>query len=829
MRFYTYVGTLSNKVLVRGVNAETGNDFIRRENFQPTMFVEGKKGETPFRTLDDKPVYKISPGNIKETREFIRQYQDVDGFGIHGNDNFALQYTCKEWKGDVDYDISKIRIWNIDIEVDSEKGFPQPEKATSVVNAITVYDSIEDTYFTWGLGPWKNNRNDIRCEYFQMDTEEELLQHFLDLYQNSPPHILTGWNIEHFDIPYLVNRLTRLFGQKETKRLSPFGFIKERKITQKYYKESLVYDIYGVATMDYIRLYKKFAVGGIAESYRLNHIAFVELGEQKISYEEAGSLFKLARTDHQKFIDYNIKDVELVQRIDDKLKLIDLGITMAYDAKVNFVDVFGTVNIWDAIIYDHLRKKDIVGPTKTTHSKERTFIGAYVKEPIAGFHDWVVSFDLNSLYPHLIMQYNISPETIVGHKSDIDVENLLTQEADLSDVHEKGYAVAPNGTMYRKDKRGFLPTLMEEIYSDRVLYKKKMLDAQQRKEEGDDVGNEISKNLNIQMAKKIQLNSAYGAIGNQWFRYYDLRNAEAVTTGGQLAIRWIEKALNDFLNKYLDTIDYDYVVAIDTDSVYLRLGKFVDKFIKSDNKNKIIDTLDKAIKEAFEPMISKSYADLADYVNAYEQKMFMGREVIADKGVWTAKKRYALNVHDSEGVRYKKPKMKVMGMEIVKSSTPSNVRGKLKEAVNIMLTGNERQLQELVHKYKKEFRTLDIPDIAFPRGLNEYSKYEHAEKSVPIHARAAKVYNALLKKHDIKNAEKIGDGSKLKFIYLKTPNPFNSNAIAFLDGLPPEFDAERWVDYDTQFEKAFISPLEGVLQPVGWDWEEKSSLESFFG
>jgi DNA polymerase elongation subunit (family B) len=828
MRFYTYIGVLGNKILVRGVNAYTGNDFIKREDFLPTMFVEGNKGETPYRTLDDKPVYKVSPGCIKDSRDFIKQYQGVDGFKIHGNDNFALQYTCEEWKDEVDYDISKIRIWNIDIEVETEKGFPLPEQAMSVVNAITVYDSIEDRYFTWGLGPWNNHREDIECEYFQMDTEEELLQHFLSLYEQSPPHILTGWNIENFDIPYLVNRMTRLFGQKETKRLSPFGWIKERSVRQMFGKESVVYDIYGVAIMDYMKLYKKFAVGGIAESYRLNHIAFVELGDRKLSYEEAGSLFTLARTDHQKFIDYNIKDVELVQRIDNKLKLIDLGITMAYDAKINFQDVFGTVKIWDAIIYDHLKKQDIVCPTKTHHEKPRTFAGAYVKEPITGFHNWVVSFDLNSLYPHLIMQYNISPETIVGHKSNIDVNSLLNKESDLSDVCEKGYTVAPNGTMYRKDKRGFLPTLMEKIYADRVVYKKKMLDAQQRKEEGEDTENDISKYTNIQMAKKIQLNSAYGAIGNQWFRYYDLRNAEAVTTGGQLAIRWIEKALNSFLNKYLDTEDYDYVIAIDTDSVYLRLGKFVDKFIKSDDKNKICDVINKVAQEAFEPFITKSYEELANYVNAYEQKMFMGREVIADKAVWTAKKRYALNVYDSEGVRYKKPKMKVTGMEIVKSSTPANVRGKLKEAVNIMLTGNERQLQDLVHKYKKEFVTLSIPDIAFPRGLSDYTKYEHATKSVPIHARAAKVYNGLLKKHDIKNAEKIADGAKLKFIYLRTPNPFGSNAIAFLDGLPPEFDVERWVDYETQFEKAFLSPLEGVLNPVGWDWEEKSTLESFF-
>jgi len=828
MRFYTYVGTLGNKVLVRGVNTETGNDFIRREEFQPTLFVEGKKGDSKHRTLDDKVVYKISPGNIKESRDFIKQYQGVDGFNIHGNDNWALQYTCKEWPNDVQFDSTKLRVWNFDIEVESENGFPYPERADSIVNAITVYDSIDDTYYTWGLGEWVNARTDIKVVYKQMESEEALLQSFICHWESSPPHILTGWNIEGFDIPYIVNRISKLFGQKESKRLSPFGWIRERQIKGMYGKESIAYDLYGVATMDYLQLYKKFTYAN-QESFRLDHIAFVELGERKLSYEEEGSLFTLARKNHQKFIDYNIKDVELVKRIDEKQKLIELGITMAYDAKINFQDVFGTVKMWDAIIYDHLKKENIVCPMKPQNSKSERFEGAYVKEPLTGFHDWVVSFDLNSLYPHLIMQYNISPETLVGHKSDVNVNSLLAEECDLSELKDRNLTVAPNGSLYRRDKRGFLPILMEKIYNDRTVYKKRMLDAQQRKENGEDTGNEISKYNNIQMAKKIQLNSAYGAVGNQYFRYFDLRNAEAITMGGQLAIRWIERHLNDYLNKYLETDNYDYVVAIDTDSVYLRLGTFVDKFIPGDDKNKICDVIDKATKEAFEPFITQSYQKLADYVNAFEQKMFMGREVIADKAVWTAKKRYALNVYDNEGVRYAKPKMKVMGMEIVKSSTPSNVRGKLKEAVNLVLTGTEVQLQDLVHKYKKEFATLPISEISFPRGLSDYTKYEHATKSVPIHARAAKVYNALLKKHDIKNAEKIGDGSKLKFVYLKTPNPYGSNAIAFLTGIPPEFGVDRWVDYDIQFEKAFLSPLEGVLQPIGWDWEEKSTLESFFG
>ena len=343
--------------------------------------------------------------------------------------------------------------------------------------------------------------------------------------------------------------------------------------------------------------------------------------------------------------------------------------------------------------------------------------------------------------------------------------------------------------------------------------------------------NEISKYNNIQMAKKIQLNSAYGAVGSEYFRYYDLRNAEAITLGGQLAIKWIEKKLNAYLNDICKTDDYDFVVAIDTDSVYLRLDKIVKGSYKGKelpDKNKIVDLLDTISKKAIEPFIDKSYEELADYVNAYEQKMQMGRESISDTGLWTAKKRYALNVYDNEGVRYAKPKMKVMGLEIVKSSTPANVRDKLKESVAVMLNGNEQQIRDIVHKYKSDFYDLPPEDISFPRGINDYKKYLTQDNRIPIHVKGAMLFNKLLDKHGINTIEKITDGTKVKFAYLKTPNPYHQNVISFVGGLPKEFDLERWIDYDIQFEKAYIKPLEGLLTPMGWDWEEKSSLESYF-
>jgi DNA polymerase elongation subunit (family B) len=505
------------------------------------------------------------------------------------------------------------------------------------------------------------------------------------------------------------------------------------------------------------------------------------------------------------------------------MKLIDLTLTMAYDAKINYKDVFGTVKQWDAIIYDYLIRQNIVAPPKNHNVKSEQYAGAYVKKPILGKHNWIVSFDLNSLYPHLIMNYNISPETISGFLSGVSVDSLLDREVDLSKLKEDNTTVAPNGTIYTRDKRGFLPELMEKIYNERKVFKRKMLDAEQRKEDGEDTTNEISKYNNIQMAKKIQLNSAYGAIGNQWFRYYDLRNAEAITTGGQLAIRWIEKKLNSYLNNLLGT-DRDYIIAIDTDSVYVDMGKLVSRF----KPKRPVDFLDTIAKEKLEPFIDDSYQELADYVNAYEQKMQMGREVIAEQGLWTAKKRYALNVWDNEGVRYKKPKMKVMGLEIVKSSTPANVRGNLKKAVEVVLMGSESELQQLVTKYREEFKTLPVEDISFPRGISEYTKYLTQEKSVPIHIRGSILFNKLLDKYNLNEIERVDAGTKIKFVYLKVPNIHGQNVVSFVSGLPSEFDMEKSIDYDTQFEKAYLRPLESILEPIGWDWEKKSSLDSFF-
>lgn len=422
--------------------------------------------------------------------------------------------------------------------------------------------------------------------------------------------------------------------------------------------------------------------------------------------------------------------------------------------------------------------------------------------------------------------------------SQVNVDALVSRNVDLDALKIANVSIVPNGTLYRRDKRGFLPELMNKLYLERKAFKKKMLDAQQKKEDGEDVGNDIAKYNNFQMARKIQLNSAYGAIGNQYFRYYNLANAEAITLSGQLSIKWIANKLNIYFNRLLKTEDYDYVVAIDTDSSYIRLGNLIHKIFGDrrntpEEKTKIVDFLDKIAKEKIEPYIDECYQELADYMNAYEQKMFMEREVIADKAIWTAKKRYALNVYDNEGVRYAEPKMKVMGLEIVKSSTPEVVRKKLKKSVELILNTDNDTVIDYIDEFRKHFNEQEPQDIAFPRGVNGLEKYRNGDgyiKGTPIHVRGTLTFNRLIREHKLqKTVPQVQEGEKIKFIYLKEPNPLHENVISFQGGIPKEFDLHKYVDYDKMFEKTFLEPLKTILDVINWKHEVTASLEDFFG
>jgi len=622
-------------------------------------------------------------------------------------------------------------------------------------------------------------------------------------------------------------------GEKYAKRFSPWGIVRRNEIRIQG-RDNIAYDIAGVSIMDYLDLYRKSPATPNQESFRLDHIALMELGQQKLDHSEFDTFREFYTKNWQKFVDYNIVDVELVDKLEDKLKLIDLCCTRAYDAKINFSDVAFQVRTWDAIIFNYLKKKNIVIPQKDRNQKDEKYAGAYVKEPKPGKYDWVVSFDLNSLYPHLIMQYNISPETLLDQKHpSATVDRLLNQEITI----DGDYAVCANGAQFTKDKKGFLPELMEKMYNERVIFKKRMIKAKKAYEKNPtkDLEKEIARCNNVQMSKKIALNSAYGAIGNQYFRYYKLANAEAITLSGQVSIRWIENKMNQKMNKILKTEEVDYVIASDTDSIYLHCGPLVEAVYKGREKTTegVVSFLNKVCEVELEPYIESSYQELADYVNAYDQKMIMKRENIADRGIWTAKKRYILNVWDSEGVRYEQAKLKIMGIEAIKTSTPAPCRKFLKDAFGLLMTGTEDEVIDYIEQCRKDFKQLPPEEVAFPRSLSNVEKWKSSsdmyEKGCPIHVRGAILYNHYVKKKNLDNKyAAIQNGEKIKFCYLKTPNWMHENVISFIQDFPSELDLEKYVDYELQFNKSFMEPIKVILDCIGWETEHKNTLESFF-
>ena len=828
MNFYKNCVEYKGKLFVRGIHE--GQEFQEKIDFQPTFFTLTNK-ESKHTNLQGQYLHPTQFDSIAKAREFRKSY-DNSNSPIYGMERFAYQYIANEYKDDIDWQKDKIKIFTIDIETSCEEGFPDVDNPVEELLCLTVKNQTNKQIITWGTGDFKTDREDVT--YVRCNSEKELIKEFMSFWMKNYPDIITGWNCKFFDIPYLLGRISRLTDNKVIRKLSPWGLVEQKEIIVRG-RPKTIFSIMGIAMLDYIDLYQKF-IPVSQESYKLDYIGKVELGigKDEMPYETFREWYT---KDFQSFVDYNIQDVEIVDRLEDKLKLIELILTMAYEAKVNYDDVFSQVRVWDVLIYNYLRKEHIVVPEKSEQVKDTKYDGAYVKEPMTGMHDWIVSFDINSLYPHLIMQYNISPEKIVGMNPEgTSVNKLLSRKLNLEHLKDKDVCMAPNGATFKRDNAGFLPRLLDSMYQDRVVYKKKMMEAKKLHQEtkDDKYKNEIARCHNIQWAKKIALNSAYGAIGNQYFRYYDVRQATAITSSGQLVIRHIETEVNNYMNKILQTENVDYIVASDTDSIYLKLDSLVEKTCQDKTIDQKVNFIDKVAQQKIEPFIEKCFNDLSDYTNAFEQRMVMKREVIADKAIWTAKKRYMLHVLDDEGIRLTKPKMKIMGIEAVKSSTPEVCRGKIKEAIDMMMTKDNDTLIKFVADFREEFNQMTPEQISFPRSCNNLKKYRSSKdifvKGTPIHVKGALIYNQKIKEHKIDHIyPAIQEGDKIKFIKLKSRNPFKNDVISYITKLPREFELDEYIDRDIMFEKTFITPLSFILESIGWDVEKKASLEAFFG
>jgi DNA polymerase elongation subunit (family B) len=834
MFFYTNVFARGDKVYLRGY--KDGRRFSDIIQYKPYLFVPSdNKTSTKYKTLSGKPAVRMDFESISDAREFLKRYEDVSNYDIYGLTNFQYLFIYDKFHGDMAYDTSQINIIGLDIETDSSDGFPDIEKADKEVTAITLSRKGEKVV----LGMKDYTPSSENVHYIKCKDEWYLLQNFLKIWQSGryQPDIVTGWNIEFFDIPYLVNRIRAVLGDHEAKKLSPWGILEERKIEVRG-RENQTYTPAGINVLDYLNLYKKFKFE-MQESYRLDNIAEKELGVKKLDYSEYGSLNDLYVKNPQKFYDYNVHDVTLIDMLEERLKFIEQVIAFAYDAKVNYADTMTTVRPWDVIIHNYLLDRNIVIHQFKKASNYESLVGGYVKEPKIGMSKWVVSFDLNSLYPHLIMQYNISPETMIGREQYFpNIESIIEGYAVIEGNNE--VAVAANGVKFRKDKQGFLAALMEKMYNDRVDYKKKMLEAKQKLEDTPKdqteerrlIGNDIARYHNLQLAKKIQLNSAYGALGNEYFRWFSFDMAEAITMSGQLSIRWIEKKMNEYLNNLMKTSNKDYVIASDTDSIYVNMEPLV-KMIGEADTMKVVEAIDKFCEGPIQKMINNSYQELADYMSAYQQKMFMKRETIADKGIWRGKKMYILNAWNIEGVQYNEPQLKIQGIEAVRSSTPKSCRSSIREAIKLIMNKDETAVQAYIADFKTKFMAMPFEDVAFPRGMKGLNKYKDRStiyiKGTPIHVKGALLYNDLLTRKGLtRKYQLIGDGDKIKFAYLKLPNPLSDSVISVLEDLPKELGMQQYIDYEMQFQKAFLDPIKSILEIIGWDTEKKNTLEDFF-
>ena len=844
--FYTCVDRKMNYLLYRGYDAD-GMKVYDKFKFRPTLFVEDSSNESKWKSLEGINLKPIQFDTMSESRAFMKQYEDIQSFKIYGNDRHIPAFLQTQFPNEIKYDKSLIDVVTLDIEYDTEDGFSEPSVAANEITLIGLKSSRSKKFIIWGTSEYDSELSvvpHLKKEFRSFETEEEMRADFVKWWSDpmNCPDVITGWNSRLFDIPYLINRISRVLDSETAKNLSPWKTI-EQKTTFNNNKEEIFFHIYGIQQLDYLDLFKKFTVNtyGKQESYKLDFIAEVVLGKNKISYdEEYGSLNELHKRNYNLYVDYNCVDVELIERMEEKIGLLGLVFTLGYYGGVNYTDTLGTVAIWDSIIFRRLAKMKIAIPQNKLSFKDE-YEGGYVKQTHSGRHEWVISFDLNSLYPNLIVQYNMSPETIVKHKkvrnlnpevilNDSDTNKCWAPSSDLS--------IAANGVCFKNDKQGILPAIVEEIYNQRVAIKQLMLDADnklQKLEKGTPEYRQVEIELDLasnkQMCLKILLNSLYGACANRFFRYYDIDIAEGITLAGQLAIQSVDKSLNEFLVMAMkDETPKDRIIAADTDSVYVNLSDIV-KFSNPKDPHKFCTDFAKSI---LEPIIEKTYDQLAKKTNAYRNTMKMKLEKVNSVAIFTAKKRYILKVLSSEGVMYKEPKIVMKGIEAIKSSTPKICREKFKEVFEILVSGDEKTLQGEVESFEKIFCQRPLENLAFPRSVSDVKKWAQSGnipyiKRTPMNSRAAILYNKLVKEKGLSTKYPlIRNGDRLKFIFLKKGNPINENVIGFIDKLPPEFDLHKWIDYDVLYKKTFVEPLQLILDKMGWSAIRKASLEDFF-
>lgn len=843
--FYTSVLRYGNNILYRGYKDGKRVQY-KTQDFGPVFFIQSQNSTSGWTDLFGNPVEPIYPGTMRDCKEFIDTYSNVDNVKIYGNKNFVAQFIHNTFKEEVEWQTPKIIYWDIET-LPTSVGYSEPHIADGQISAVTFVDNNCRVYtFTFNDYNEKSSLlSDLNVAKYVFRNEVEMLRGIIEWLKRYDTDIYTGWNSNAYDMVYLLTRVSKILGEDVAQQVSPWKKIILRTFADNNGNEVHEYDVYGVQQLDYMLLFKKFGMKfGPQESHKLDAIAELVLGRKKLDYSMYKNLKEMYDKDFQRYMEYNIIDTVLVYELEQKLGYINMCLTAAYSAKINYADELATIAAWDSIIYGELLGRKVAVPLGKDAS-HRPYPGGYQKDPITGHHMYVVTEDVEGLYPSTIIQFNISPETLVGYVDGV----TISPSPDVYQISEKtnyglssDQCVSAAGHVYRTDKQGIIPELLDRFLSSRKVFKKQMktIESEMEKVKAtnpdspiDDLKSQYNKLDALQNNAKLRANSLYGALGSEYFRFYDPRIAESVTISGQIIIKESERVINEFLQGILKD-KKDRVVYMHTDSVQICMNDVVEKFFADKSEEERVRLLVKIADEKLEPLLSRTYENLAKRFNCPKNRISMKTEAVCTGTFYVAKAKYAQYVYYNEGVYYAEPKLKIVGLDAIRSSTPEIGRKMMKEAYIEIFEHGEGALQKFVKEKKKWFSSLPVEKIAFPRGTNGIEKYSINSdpgfiKGTPGHVKAAILYNRMISDLNLGTTyDRILSGDKIKFVYLKIPNPTGQDKIGFLESFPPEFKLEKYIDRDKQFYTAFEKPMEKITEIIGWQLEQKHDLNSFF-
>ena len=905
--WYTNIDVKGSKVMLRYVEDQVQKSQVIE--YQPELYIKTNDAAAADAiSMHNEPLERVCFDDNKQMRSFMETYKDINGFSVYGSDSIMNQFVSRNFPGQIKFDPSLIKCAILDIEtfsgdIDADGNpidgpFPDPMAVQFPVNLITLYNTTDKIFYVWGLeefkgrfiGTYKHNPDhprvgNLKVVYKGFKTEYDMLMDYVNFWKSQEFNCWSGWYIEGFDNPYLTGRIEKICGESAKKKLSYWGIVNTEKTHDNFGAETIQFDYLGCQMLDYKSLFEKHGYMN-PDNLKLQTVATMILGEGKIDYADEGNLNTLYIRNYQKAVEYNIVDVNLIVLMNNKKKFLELTYILAYLAKCNYRDTLGTVKPWSACAYSMLYDKGVRPRIKSVYQGDTNFGGGFVRVIVPGRYRWVVSTDLNSLYPHIIQGWNLGGETLIEPEDlpaevrnipQFTLDDLVNKRVDLSILKKYNICMTANRQFYTRDKQSIFNEKTREIYSARKQVKGEMLALEQLEVnlkaliaknlpteeqtiELERLAREISfKNVH-QNSLKIFMNSLFGALGNKWFKeFFDIRVAEGITTSGQWAILWIARKLDEYFNKVLglgevvhqihhqskpkpETIlkvlkGHNFSIYQDTDSNYLDLSMLVDKLFTAEQQvnevEKIVNFLDNLFQTKIEPYMNECYKELADYCNAADQRMFMKREVIAPAAIWTAKKRYTMLVADSEGVRYFPDYYhKIVGLDAVKASYPKFCREWMEEGYKIALVGTEEEEQAFIKSKKVEFMKLPVAKIATPTGVNGLEKWGDANtiysKGSPMQVKAALWHNHLIDKLEVQQVPKIKSGDKILFVKLRHPNNYNCDAIGFQGKLPAEFKLDKYIDYESNYQKCFIDPMENLLSSIGWSAEKKASIMDWF-